>query len=144
MEAQAPTHSRRSLYLIWSAALLLAPSEAATLPQLHRRCSVSSCYGPTRKFPWCRRISCSKSHFFTDALDWWSASMSCKRNLLVTCHFRGELASRAKACGKEKSTIRRMLWVRELVTDLLFRRAAKCNTALHSAVEERTKSRASH
>lgn len=36
------------------------------------------------------------------------------------------------------------LWVRELVTGLLFRRAAKCNTAFHSAVEKRTKSRASH
>ena len=67
-----------------------------------------------------------------------------KRNMLAACHSRERLASRREACGKERSTIVRVLRLRKLVTNLLFRRAAKCNAVLYSAVKERIKSTVSY
>lgn len=64
--------------------------------------------------------------------------------MLVACHSREKLAFRREACGKEKSTILRVLRLRKLVTNLPFRRAAKCNAALYSAVKERIKFTASY
>lgn len=129
MEAQAPTHSRRSLYLICSAALLLAPSEAATLPQLHRRTDEEISLAPTDfvlQEPPLHR--CAR---------WVERQHVMQAQLACNMPFQRGVGVSRKSLWKREINDSADLWVRALVTDLLFRRAAKCNAALHSAAEER-------
>jgi hypothetical protein len=64
--------------------------------------------------------------------------------MLVICHSRRELAFCAEACGKEDESNLRIWLFREGSDRMLFRRAAKCNAALHSALKQRTMFYASH
>lgn len=137
MEAQAPTHSRRSLYLIWSIALLLAPSEAATLPQLHRRTSVSSLLRTDEEISLAPTDFVLQEPLLQRCARWVERQHVMQAQLACNMPFQRGVGVSRKGLWKREINDSADLWVRALVTDLLFRRAAKCNAALHSAAEER-------